>query len=120
MENRTGRSWNEEDTFWRDNYSSRPYSSEGRDYEHYRPAYRYGTESASRHQGRDWNDAEPELREGWEGYEHRGSNQSTWDEIKQAAKDAWDRVTGEEGDGSRGREHHHPGRESNREDPRGT
>lgn len=96
MADRTNRSWRDEDNFWRENYKSRPYTSEERGYDFYAPAYRYGTESATRHQGRDWNEVEPELRTGWDRYEHRGSNKSTWEEIKSAAKDAWDRMTGDD------------------------
>jgi hypothetical protein len=44
--------------------------------------------------GRRWDDAEPDLRAGWEGYEHRGEAPSAWEEIKQAVRDAWERVTG--------------------------
>ena len=67
-----------------------------RGYDFYRPAYRYGSESANRFRGRDWKDVEPEIRSGWDRYEHRGENNSTWDEIKDAARDARDRVTGNE------------------------
>ena len=77
------------------NYSSRPYAKADRDYDYYRPGYRYGFESANRHRDRDWNAAESDLRTGWDSYEHRGaSSKSTWDEVKDAAKDAWDRVRG--------------------------
>lgn len=103
MENRPTRDWNDEDRFWRENYSSRPYASPDRDYEDFRPAYRFGTESAGRHRGRDWEDAEPELRRDWERYEHRGESRSTWEEIKDAARDAWDRVTGDDDETSRRR-----------------
>jgi hypothetical protein len=44
--------------------------------------------------GRTWEDAEADLRTGWERYEHRGDQPSAWDEIKAAVKDAWDRVVG--------------------------
>lgn len=101
MAERRTRDWDQEDRYWRENFSSRPYASEGRNYDDYRPAYRFGTESASRHQGRDWNEAEPELRRDWENYEHRGESRSTWDEVKDAARDAWDRVTGDDTDQTR-------------------
>jgi hypothetical protein len=96
MADRTTRDWNEEDRFWRENYRSRPYASEDQDYEDFRPAYRFGTESASRHEGREWNEAEPELRRDWDRYEHKGESRSTWDQVKDAARDAWDRVTGDD------------------------
>jgi hypothetical protein len=44
--------------------------------------------------GRSWDDAESDLRSGWDSYEHRGESQSTWEEIKEAVRDAWDRVAG--------------------------
>jgi hypothetical protein len=87
--NRSG--WNDEDSYWRTAYSTRPYaSSAGRDYSYYQPAYRYGYEAANRYQNRNWNDVEADLVRGWNTYEHRGS--STWEQIKDAVRDAWDRV----------------------------
>lgn len=85
-------SWETEENYWHENFTSRPYAL-GPDYfDRFRPAYRYGFESAAHHMGRTWEDAEPDLRGGWERYEHRG--ESTWEEIKDAVKDAWDRITG--------------------------
>ena len=43
---------------------------------------------------RRWDDAEPDLRAGWERYQHRGEQPSAWEEIKEAVRDAWNRVTG--------------------------
>jgi hypothetical protein len=88
--------WSNEERFWRDNYSSRPYAGQNRDFDEFRPGYRYGYEAAGRHRGRQWNDVEPELRAGWDRYEHRGENRSTWDQIKDSVRDAWDRVTGDD------------------------
>jgi hypothetical protein len=36
---------------------------------------------------------EADLRTGWDKYEHRGT--STWERIKDAVRDAWHRVTGQ-------------------------
>src|SRR4029077_15733594 len=55
----------EEDTYWRESYSSRPYSSQGRSYDEYRPAYQYGWESRGRYADRNWNEAESDLEHGW-------------------------------------------------------
>ena len=85
--------WDTEDSYWRDNFQSRPYVL-GDDYDRYRPAYRYGFESARHHMGRNWDDAEVDLKSGWDRYEHRGGLQATWEDIKDAVRDAWDRVTG--------------------------
>jgi hypothetical protein len=85
-------SWNDEDTWWRDNFSSRPYST-GRNYEDFRPGYRYGYESGRHHMGRTWTDVESDLEKGWDRFEDRG--QSTWENVKHAVRDAWHRVTGQ-------------------------
>ena len=85
--------WDTEDVYWRDNFRGRPYVL-GDDYDRYRPAYRYGFESARHHLGRSWDEAETDLKSGWDRYEHRGELRSTWEDIKDAVRDAWDRVTG--------------------------
>ena len=83
--------WNQEDAYWRGNYQNRPYASAGtQGYGFYQPGYRYGYEAAYRYIARDWNDVETDLAAGWDTYEHRGS--STWDEIKDAVRDAWERA----------------------------
>jgi hypothetical protein len=86
--------WETEDNYWSENFSSRPYTIGADYYERFRPAYRYGAESAYRGPPRNWEEAEPDLRKGWDRYEHRGDNRSTWEEIKDAVRDAWDRMTG--------------------------
>ena len=95
------RFWEDEDSYWRTNYRTRPYASSGSyDYDYYRPGFRYGYESANRYSGRSWNEVESDLRSGWSKYEHRGT--STWEQIKDAVRDAWDRVTGNRPVGTRG------------------
>jgi hypothetical protein len=98
MEKTTGRTgvmdWTAEDEYWRSNYSNRPYIGSNRDYDYWQPAYRYGYESAQRYQGRNWNDVENDLRGGWDTYPHRGSARGTWEEIKAAVRDGWDRLVG--------------------------
>jgi hypothetical protein len=96
--NRPG--WNDEDAYWRTTYNTRPYaSSAGRDYSYYQPGYRYGYEAANRYQNRSWNDVEADLASGWNTYQYRGN--STWEQIKDAVRDAWDRVTGNRPVGTR-------------------
>ena len=44
--------WSTEDTYWRENYRSRPYASSGtNDYRVYQPGYRYGCDAANRYSG---------------------------------------------------------------------
>jgi len=42
--------------------------------------------------GRTWDEAEEDLKAGWARFEHR--SESAWEDIKDAVRDAWDRVTG--------------------------
>ena len=84
--------WGTEDAYWRENYSTRPYATADRNYDHYRPAYQYGFESSSRYRGRAFNDVEHDLERDWD--QHRGESKSTWQDVKDAVRDAWDRVTG--------------------------
>ena len=83
--------WDSEDTYWESNYKNRPYAKGG-DYASYRGGYSYGFECANRFKGRNWDDVASDLKRDWQRYEHRG--QSTWENIKDAVRDAWDRVTG--------------------------
>jgi hypothetical protein len=92
--------WANEETYWRTNYRNRPYATSGDyDFDYYRPGYRYGFESAHRYSGRTWDDVEGELSRGWNAFEHRGT--STWEQVKAAVRDAWDRVTGHRPVGTR-------------------
>lgn len=86
--------WEEEESWWRENYAGRPYVSQERDFDYYRPGYRYGFESARLYRDRPWSEVEPHLRAGWDKYEYRG--QTTWDELKDTVRDAWDHLTGAE------------------------
>ena len=83
--------WSTEERYWRDTWRTRPYVKADQGFDYYSPGYRYGFESASRYRGRNWNDVETDLRTGWDRFEHRG--QSTWENIKDAVRDAWNRVT---------------------------
>jgi hypothetical protein len=96
-------SWETEDNYWHENFTSRPYALGPDYYDRFRPGYRYGFESAQHHMGRGWEDAETDLQRGWETYEHRGEASSTWEEIKAAVRDAWDRVVSARTSDSSGR-----------------
>lgn len=87
-------SWETEDNYWQENFSSRPYALGPDYYDRFRPAFRYGFESATHSLGRSWDEAEPDLAQGWERYQHRGERPAAWEEIKEAVRDAWNRITG--------------------------
>lgn len=84
--------WPSEEEYWRGVYESRPYATADRGYEFFRPAYRYGAEAWARHRGREWESVEPELERGWEGEAARGKSRAGWHEVRQAARDAWERA----------------------------
>ena len=84
--------WATEDAYWRQHYKQRPYVEADRDYDFYSPAYRFGYDAAERYRSRNWTDVKPYLQQDWEHYEYRG--ESTWQQIKDAVKDAWERVVG--------------------------
>jgi hypothetical protein len=79
-----------EDAFWRESYSRRPYYEQGRRYEDYQPAYRYGWESRAREDKRRWTDAESDLERGW--LQARGQSSLAWPAARPAVEDAWNRV----------------------------
>ena len=79
-----------EDAYWRDNYASRPYVTQGATYDDYAPAYRYGAEAYSRYPDRSFDDVEPDLGRDWG--TARGKSSLEWEHAKHATRDAWHRV----------------------------
>jgi len=47
-----------EDTYWRDNYKSRPYIDATYGYDDYGPAYRYASDSYATHRGRSFDETQ--------------------------------------------------------------
>jgi hypothetical protein len=81
-----------ESAYWRENYKNRPYYQTGKTYSDYEPAYRYGWESATRRDlaGRKFEEVERDLERGWD--RARGGARESWYDIKDATRDAWQRV----------------------------
>ena len=80
-----------EDAYWRENYKNRPYVQAGTSYDEYAPAYRYGWESRTRHQGRRFDEVENDLSRDWD--RARGRSGLNWDRAKSATRDAWERAS---------------------------
>jgi hypothetical protein len=80
-----------EDTYWRDNYSTRPYVTTGSTYDDYGPAYRYGVDAYSRYPERSFDDLDADLSRDWSGA--RGSSRLEWEHAKHASRDAWQRLS---------------------------
>lgn len=77
-----------ENSYWQENYSSRPYVRSGAPYSDYQDAYRYGGESAGRYASFD--EAESDLERNWD----KAKNHSNlgWNDAKHAVRDGWHRV----------------------------
>ncbi len=86
-----GSGFNAYDTSFRTDYQTR-YGHSGRAYDVYMPAYQYGYTLASdeSYKGQDWSAFETNARTQWE----REHPDTLWDDIKDAARYAWDTVTG--------------------------
>lgn len=80
----------EEDAYWRENYSNRPYAKGDYEYEDFGPAYRTGYSARTRYPGKRYEDVETNLEREWN--EAKGKSRLNWDKAKLAARDAWDRV----------------------------
>lgn len=80
-----------EDTYWRDNFKTRPYAEAGSSFEQYEPAYRYGVDSFGRYPGRSFEATESDLAGDWDRV--RGGSSLTWDRARHATRDAWDRLS---------------------------
>jgi hypothetical protein len=79
-----------EHEFWRKEHRNRPYFVRGTPYEQYSPAFQYGWESCASHPGKTFKDVEPELARDWE--RRRGQSKLRWENVKDATRDAWQRV----------------------------
>jgi len=81
-----------EDAYWRENYKNRPYAKNNPDYKTLAPAYRFGWESRQKHQGKKFEEVEPNLRQDWETTARTTGTSLDWNTAGAAARDAWNRV----------------------------
>lgn len=91
-----------EEQYWRGAYTDRPYVQPGAAYDDYAPAYRFGWESYGRYGSTysTFDEADSKLSSEWAS---RGGERSTWDQMKGAVRDAWDRLAGRRGGSTPGR-----------------
>jgi len=80
------------DPLFRTHYQT-TYGTTGRSYEEFRPAYFYGYDLAGNPQYRNmtWEQVEMDARRSWE----REHHDTLWDDIKDAVREGWMRVTGQ-------------------------
>ena len=79
-----------QEAFWRKTYIHEPYYVAGRAYEYYAPGFRTGWEGRVRHDGRTFEQAEPELKSAYK-LAQSGIG-SGWQNVRPAARAAWNRV----------------------------
>jgi hypothetical protein len=79
-----------EDAYWKDNYAKQSYVERNAPYTNYQPAYRTGYEGRSRYPGKKFEEVEADLRRNFE--RSKGSTTLSWDQAKNATRDAWNRV----------------------------
>ncbi len=75
----------EELNYWRDNYRTRDYYQQGKPFENYETAYRYGIENSTRYDV-DYDAAESRLQSGW------NSPNLEWKHASPAVRDAYERA----------------------------
>jgi|GEM_PF-286053 len=83
----------EEDAYWRENHDRQPYAA-GRSYSDYQDAYRLGYEGYSRYgaEGRNFEDVESDFQQDYT--TRAGRSGLKWEEARDAARAAWNRVAG--------------------------
>ena len=79
-----------EESFWRETYLREPYYLKGRTYEYYAPGFRAGWEGRVRHDGRTFEEAEPQLMAEYS--RTKTELDPDWQATRPAARAAWDRV----------------------------
>lgn len=82
----------EDDPYYRDTFSQKKYVAKGRDFEAYRPAYRYGATAYSQHSGRSFDEIESDLQRDWEST-HAKQSGVDWAGAHGAVRDAYDRTS---------------------------
>jgi len=76
------------DSWWRQNFRSRPYVAPHASFDDYGPAFRYGCECVKRYEAKSFDAAEAEMREEWT--RARGASRLEWDDARAPIRDAWD------------------------------
>jgi hypothetical protein len=80
----------DEERYWSAAYQHRPYYDSTLNYDDYRPAYELGYRMRAASDG-TFDQSERRLSQDWAMV--KGESRLTWEQVKQAARDAWDRAT---------------------------
>jgi hypothetical protein len=79
-----------DDRFWRESFTGRPYYRKEFSFDDYEPAYRYGRESFARYPGKSFDAVAADLERGWD--RTKAKSRLTWENAKDAVRDAWHRT----------------------------
>ena len=85
--------WNDptdDETYWRENYSDRPYVEPGDPYEKHADAYRYGGEAARTYPDRSFAEVEGDVRSAYA--KHPAATSTPYDSARPAIEDAYTRA----------------------------
>ena len=80
-----------EETYWRANYTSRPYVAASSTYDDYGPAFAHGVNAYREHPGKAFDEIDSTLAEDWQ--RARSTSTLTWDAARDASRDAWLRAS---------------------------
>ena len=87
-----------EEAYWKAAYVREPYYSSGTTYDFYAAAYRTGWEGRARSEGRNFDEAEADLRDDYE--RATADSGPNWEDARIATRAAWDRIDQMRGDTS--------------------
>ncbi|WP_143745664.1 hypothetical protein [Massilia sp. KIM] len=84
----------DDDVYYRDHYSSN-YADSGKDYDTYKSAYTYGREASRSelYRNRPWDEVQPQLQSDWDSRNASSGAGSTWENMKDAVRHGWNRLT---------------------------
>ena len=80
----------DEDAYWRTHFSTQQYVQPNAPYSDYQSAYCTGYEGYLQHPGKKFEEVETNLQSHYEAT--KGKSALTWEQARQAAHDAWNRV----------------------------
>ena len=73
-------------------YRNAPYYSAERDWNDYRPAYRYGYDTYGQYRGQRFEDVEPRLQADWDRARRDANSRLEWNEARHAVRDGWHHI----------------------------
>jgi hypothetical protein len=87
----TAMGWSDENEYWNQHYSTRPYYNKSTSYSTFAPAYQYGFDAYGQYSGKSYDMLDQaQLRAAWE--RDHGNSGLKWEEAQPAIRDAYERM----------------------------